>query len=97
MAGYLDIRVNLIKGGVAKYGVTNPIFEPSPIQPDYKRHLIFEGISGDEDGKQYYLTEFRRRGKMAMDGRKTSPDRAGLGNRRRKPFCSDPFGDSLLA
>jgi formamidase len=55
MAGYLDIRVNLIKGGVAKYGVTNPIFEPSPIQPDYKRHLIFEGISVDEDGKQYYL------------------------------------------
>ena len=27
MAGYLDIRVNLIKGGVAKYGVTNPIYE----------------------------------------------------------------------
>ena len=55
MAGYLDIRVNLIKGGVAKYGVTNPIFGQSPIQPDYKTHLIFEGISVDEDGKQYYL------------------------------------------
>ena len=55
MAGYLDLRVNLIKGGMAKYAITNPIFMPSPIQPDYKRHLIFEGISVDEQGKQYYL------------------------------------------
>lgn len=55
MAGCLDLRVNLIKGGMAKYAITNPIFMPSPIQPDYKRHLIFEGISVDEQGKQYYL------------------------------------------
>jgi formamidase len=55
MAGYLDLRVSLIKGGVAKYGIVNPIFEPSPLSPEYKRHLIFEGISVDEAGKQYYL------------------------------------------
>lgn len=55
MAGYLDLRVSLIKGGMAKYGVVNPIFMPSPIQPNYTSHLIFEGISVDEDGKQYYL------------------------------------------
>ena len=56
MAGYLDIRVSLIKQGVQKYGVINPIFEPSPIKPDYKEHLIFEGISVDETtGEQYYL------------------------------------------
>lgn len=55
MAGYLDIRVNLIKGGVKKYGVTNPIFKPSPLSPRYDDYLIFEGISVDEDGKQYYL------------------------------------------
>jgi len=55
MAGYLDLRVNIIKGGMAKYGVVNPIFMPSPIQPNYTRHLIFEGISVDEQGKQYYL------------------------------------------
>lgn len=56
MAGYLDIRVSLIKQGVKKYGVINPIFEPSPIKPDYKEHLIFEGISVDETtGEQYYL------------------------------------------
>jgi formamidase len=55
MAGWLDLRVSLIKGGVAKYGITNPIFQPSPVEPRYLRHLIFEGISVDEDGKQYYL------------------------------------------
>ncbi|MEQ8493657.1 MAG: acetamidase/formamidase family protein, partial [Gammaproteobacteria bacterium] len=55
MAGYLDIRVNLIKGGMAKYGVVNPIFKPSKVDPDYSDYLIFEGISVDEDGKQYYL------------------------------------------
>ena len=55
MAGYLDIRVNLIKGGVKKYGVTNPIFKPSNLSPKFDDYLIFEGISVDEDGKQYYL------------------------------------------
>lgn len=55
MAGYLDLRVNVIKDGMRKYGIVNPIFEPSPIQPNYTRHLIFEGISVDEDGKQHYL------------------------------------------
>ena len=55
MAGYLDLRVSLIKGGMAKYGVRNPIFQSSPMQPNYNKHLIFEGISVDESGKQYYL------------------------------------------
>ncbi|MCB1743346.1 MAG: acetamidase/formamidase family protein, partial [Gammaproteobacteria bacterium] len=55
MAGYLDIRVSLIKGGVAKYGVTNPIFKPSRIDPSYSDYLIFEGISVDEAGTQHYL------------------------------------------
>ena len=55
MAGWIHIRVNVIKGGIAKYGVKNPIFKPSPLQPEYKRHLIFEGISVDEGGKQHYL------------------------------------------
>ncbi len=55
MAGYLDLRVSLIKGGMAKYGVLNPIFQSSPMQPNYTSHLIFEGISVDEKGKQYYL------------------------------------------
>jgi len=55
MAGWLDIRVNIIKGGMQKYAVTNPIFQPSPLEPRYSNYLIFEGISVDEDGKQHYL------------------------------------------
>ena len=55
MAGWLHIKVDVIKGGVAKYGIKNPIFKPSPITPNYNDYLIFEGISVDEAGKQYYL------------------------------------------
>lgn len=55
MAGYLDIHVDVIKGGMEKYGVKNPIFKPSPLEPRYTDYLIFEGISVDETGKQYYL------------------------------------------
>ena len=51
----ITCNVGLIKGGVAKYGMVNPIFQPSPLEPRYTNHLIFEGISVDEDGKQYYL------------------------------------------
>lgn len=55
MAGWIHMRVNLIKGGMSKYGIKNPIFRPSPIKPEYKDYLIFEGISVDEAGKQHYL------------------------------------------
>ncbi len=55
MAGWLHLKVSLIKEGVAKYGIKNPIFKPSPITPNYKDYLIFEGISVDEAGTQHYL------------------------------------------
>ncbi len=55
MAGYLDIKVSLIKDGVKKYGIKNPIFQPSPLTPNYRDYLIFEGISVDEKGTQHYL------------------------------------------
>jgi hypothetical protein len=55
MAGWVHMRVSLIKGGMAKYGIKNPIFKPSPITPNYNDYLIFEGISVDEQGKQHYL------------------------------------------
>ncbi|MCB5187129.1 acetamidase/formamidase family protein [Methylobacillus caricis] len=55
MAGYLDIKVALIKDGVKKYGIKNPLFQPSPLTPNYRDYLIFEGISVDEQGKQHYL------------------------------------------
>jgi formamidase len=55
MAGYLDLRVKVIKGGMAKYGIINPVFKSSPLEPSYSSYMIFEGISVDEDGKQHYL------------------------------------------
>ena len=56
MSGYIDLSVDIIKGGVEKYGMVNPIFKPGPVEPHYSEYLIFEGISVDEfTGEQYYL------------------------------------------
>ncbi len=55
MAGWIHMKVELIKDGMAKYAIKNPIFKPSPITPKYDDYMIFEGISVDEDGKQHYL------------------------------------------
>ncbi|MEN2976564.1 acetamidase/formamidase family protein (plasmid) [Tistrella bauzanensis] len=55
MPGWAHLKVDLIKGGMAKYGIKNPVFKPSPIKPTYNDYLIFEGISVDESGKQHYL------------------------------------------
>jgi len=56
MSGYLDLHVDVIKGGMAKYGMKNPIFKPGPVEPHYSEFLVFEGISVDEfTGEQYYL------------------------------------------
>lgn len=56
MAGYIDLHVDIIKGGVEKYGLVNPIFKPGRVEPRYCEYLVFEGISVDEfTGKQYYL------------------------------------------
>ncbi|MEB3100144.1 formamidase [Ferviditalea candida] len=58
MAGWLDLHVSLIKNGVAKYAVTNPIFKTGPVEPAFSEYIVFEGISVDEEGKQYYLDPF---------------------------------------
>jgi formamidase len=55
MAGYVDFHLDLIKDGVNKYGVTNPILKTSPLEPRYTEYLAFEGISVDETGKQLYM------------------------------------------
>jgi formamidase len=55
MAGWIDLHVDLIKGGMQKYGVVNPIFKPGPVEPRYSNYLVFEGISVDEQGTQHYL------------------------------------------
>ncbi|KAH9930082.1 Acetamidase/Formamidase [Fomitopsis serialis] len=46
---------DIIKGGVEKFAMKQPIFMPSPVDPLYSAQLVFEGISVDlhGDGKQY--------------------------------------------
>lgn len=57
MAGWLDLHVDIIKGGMAKYNiVNNPVFKPGPVEPRYTEYLVFEGISVHETtGQQLYM------------------------------------------
>jgi formamidase len=55
MSGFIDLHVDIIKGGVEKYAMVNPIFKPGPVEPRYSEYLVFEGISVDEFGKQYFM------------------------------------------
>lgn len=55
MAGWIEIKVDIIKNGVVTYGIKNPIFLSSPVEPKFGEFLTFEGISVDENGKQHFL------------------------------------------
>jgi formamidase len=55
MAGWIDFGVDLIKGGVGKYGVVNPLFKLGHYEPRYSEYLCFEGVSVDEEGTQHYM------------------------------------------
>ena len=54
MDGVSHVGFDLIKGGMAKYNITSPIFMPSIVKPHYEQWLTFEGISV-ENGVNYYL------------------------------------------
>ncbi|CAB3741071.1 formamidase [Paraburkholderia rhynchosiae] len=54
MDGATHVGFDLIKGGMAKYNLSAPVFMPSPIRPRYDQWLTFEGISV-ENGKNYYM------------------------------------------
>ncbi|WP_017729425.1 formamidase [Halalkalibacterium ligniniphilum] len=76
MAGWIDVHVEVIKGGMAKYGiVNNPVFKPGPVEPRFSDYLTFEGISVHEfTGKQHYLDAhiaYRRACLNAIDYLKT--------------------------
>ena len=47
MAGWIHLRVNLIKDGV-KNTALKPRIQTQPHHPKYDDYLIFEGISVDE-------------------------------------------------
>lgn len=62
MAGFLDLKCTVIKGGMKVLPVTgptplhvNPVFEIGPMEPRFSEWLVFEGISVDEKGEQHYL------------------------------------------
>ena len=60
MAGFIDLGVELIKGGMETYGLTRPmhmpIFEMSHLEPRYSSTLVFEGVGVEDDGTQRYLS-----------------------------------------
>ncbi|WP_227983113.1 formamidase [Nocardia spumae] len=56
MGGFIDLRVDLIKDGMSRYGVTeNAIFLPGNEGPVYSEYLAFSGTSVTLDGEQRYL------------------------------------------
>jgi len=56
MGGFIDLRVDIIKGGMDTYGVSeNAIFMPGNTDPQYSEWLAFSGTSVTLDGEQKYL------------------------------------------
>ncbi len=56
MGGFIDLHVDLIKGGMTTYGVSeNAIFMPGNVDPQYSEWLAFSGTSVTLDGEQKYL------------------------------------------
>lgn len=56
MGGYIDLRVDILRGGMDTYNISeNPLFIPGPVEPHYTEWLSFAGTSVTVDGKQRYL------------------------------------------
>ncbi|MDR7300521.1 formamidase [Haloactinomyces albus] len=55
MGGFIDLHVDVIKGGMETFGVSAPVFMPGRIEPRYTEFLTFAGLSVTESGEQRYL------------------------------------------
>jgi formamidase len=56
MGGFIDLHVDLIKGGMETYGVSeNAIFMPGNVDPQFSQWLAFSGTSVTLDDEQHYL------------------------------------------
>ncbi|KZS66158.1 formamidase [Mycobacterium kansasii] len=56
MGGFIDLHVDVIKGGMQTYGVyENAIFVPGNTAPQYSEWIAFSGTSVTLDGEQKYL------------------------------------------
>ncbi|MFD1589177.1 formamidase [Halorientalis brevis] len=70
MAGYVDLKFELVKDGMDEYGVDHPIFEPGHRGPNFSEYVVFEGYSVDEEGEQHYIDShvaYRRACLQAID------------------------------
>ena len=70
MAAYVDLEFDLVKGGMEKFGVDHPIFEPGHRGPNFEDYVTFCGYSVTEDGEQKYMdshTAYRRACLQAID------------------------------
>ena len=56
MGGFIDLRVDILKGGMDTYGVSeHAIFMPGRVEPRFSEWLAFSGTSVTLDGEQRYL------------------------------------------
>jgi formamidase len=55
MAGYVDMRLDVIEDGVDRLGIDHPVFEPGHRGPTFSEYVTFEGYSVTEDGEQHYM------------------------------------------
>jgi formamidase len=55
MAGSIDLHVEVIRGGMERFGISSPVFQPGSLERGYGDVLTFQGISVDEHGAQHYL------------------------------------------
>lgn len=53
--GFMDLHVDVIKGGMAKYGIHENAMFMGLRDPQYSDWLAFSGVSVDSKGKQHYL------------------------------------------
>ncbi|GAA6020374.1 hypothetical protein JCM11491_000329 [Sporobolomyces phaffii] len=57
MSGVVTLRCTVVKGGIDKLKLKQPIYLPSPVDPFYSQHLTFQGLSVDVhgDGEQHSM------------------------------------------
>ncbi|PRX45026.1 formamidase [Prauserella shujinwangii] len=55
MGGFIDLHVDVIKGGMRTYGLESPAFIPGRVEPRYSEYLTFAGLSVTDSGEQRYL------------------------------------------
>lgn len=70
MAGWIELKVDVIKQGATLYNLNQPVYRPTESQQTYSNYITFEGFSVDEENKQYYMDanmSFRRACLNAID------------------------------